>query len=224
MKYAIPGLSTLIAAILWIGERWLSQTFSQTLFNVPWGWLLVSTSALLVGVIYADALNKNSALRLIAKKITKIVNVENFVLAHKIEDGECWYEAVIHVRFLKRHKNVSCSVQVTQYVGITHAEYTLVASQEHIYNAEENLLKKFVVAKFPQRVSKEVSVGYPYWGSDSSHTWAGDGNHVITLKLSTGFRRQTEKFLISAIKNVGDGPEPVILFGDPCHDKYVQIC
>ncbi len=212
----------LISAIFWIGEQWLSQRFNQTLANVPWGWLLFSASTLLAGVVYADLSNENSSLRSTARKMTRIIEVENFVLAHRVEGGRRWYEAVIHSRFLKAHKNVNCSIQVTQYAGLKHAEKRFVIWRGNISNTEENLRKTFIVATFPQRVSQEHP-GNPYWGSEPNHTWAGDGNHVVTLRLSFLLRRQTEKFLISAIRDVGDGPEPVILLGGPRDDRFVQI-
>ena len=95
--------------------------------------------------------------------------------------------------------------------------------QEVIPNVDENLIQKIVVARFPVRMSKEVPVGYPFWGENKNHTWAGDGRHIIKLKLSSGFKHQSQKFLISAIKNVGAGPEPVILFGGPESQSYIQI-
>jgi hypothetical protein len=212
----------LISAIFWIGEQWLSQTFNQAFASAPWSWLLFSSSTLLIGVVYADVLNESSCLRATARKIARIIEVDGFVLAHRVEDGRCWYEAVIHSRFLKAHKKVNCSIQVTQFVGLKHAEKRFVTWQGHVSNTEENLRKMFVVATFPQRVSKEHP-GNPYWGSEPNQTWVGDGNHVVTLRLSTLFRRQTEKFLVSAIRDVGEGPEPVILFGGPRDDKFIQI-
>ena len=223
MKYTIPGISTLIALIFWIGEQWLSKIWGQKMEKVPWGWILICSFTLLLGIVYADALNDSSQLREWIKERGKIANVEHFVLASKVENKESWYEAVIHLRFLSKLKDVNCTIEVTQYVGLDHAQNSFVIRQEVIPNTEENLIKKLPVAKFPRRISKEVPVGYPYWGDDKNHTWTGDGRHIVTLKLSSGFKRQSQKFLISAIKNVGDGPEPVILFGGPESKSYMQI-
>lgn len=152
----------------------------------------------------------------------KIADAEHFVLASKTEVGKSWYEAVIHLRFLSKINNVNCTIEVTQYAGIEHAENSFVVSQQTIPLVENNLLLKLPVVTFPRRVSQKVAVGYPYWGSNENLTWAGDGRHVVTLKLSVGLRTQTEKFLISAIRNPGGGPEPVILFG-PDSESYVQV-
>jgi len=223
LKYTIPGISTLIALILWIVQQWLSKIFGQKMEKVPWGWILICSSTLLLGIVYADALNDSSQLREWIKERGKIANVEHFVLASKVENEESCYEAVIHLRFLSKLKDVSCTIEVTQYVGLEHAQNSFVIRQEVIPNTEENLIIKLPVAKFPRRVSKEVPVGYPYWGDDKNHTWAGDGRHIVTLKLSSGFKHQSQKFLISAIKNVGAGPEPVILFGGPESQSYMQV-
>jgi len=144
-------------------------------------------------------------------------------LANTIENEESRYEAVIHIRFLSKLKDVNCTVEVTQYVGLEHAQKSFVIRQEVIENVDKNLIMKIPVATFPIRVSKKTPVGYPYWGNDSNHTWAGDGRHIVKIKLSSSFKHQTHKFLISAIKNVGAGPEPVILFGGPESQSYIQI-
>lgn len=222
MRYAIPVPVLVLTIAAWMGEQWLSQTLSQTFATLPWGWFLLAVSAFLCGVVYAEVLNENSALRARLKNFGQIVEVENFALAHKSEDEKKWYEAIIHTRFLKSHRKVACTIQITQYAGINHAEKTFVIMQENISNVEANLYKKFVVARFPRRISK-LHPGNPYWGKDSTKTWAGNGNHIVKLKLRTILRKQTENFLISAIKDVGDGPEPVILFGAPRHNKYIQI-
>ena len=227
MKYTIPGISLLISFILWIGERWISQVFGlkieKIIAQVPWGWILICSLAVLFGFVYADFFNESSQLREWIKERNKIANVDRFILASKVENEKSRYEAVILLRFLSKLKNVSCTVEITQYVGIDHAQNSFVIRQDIIPNVDENLIMKIPVATFPVRVSKEAPVGYPYWGDDSNHTWAGDGRHIVTLKLSSGFKSQSQKFLISAIKNVGDGPEPVILFGGPETQSYMKI-
>ncbi len=178
---------------------------------------------MLLGIVYADAFNDSSQLRSWIKERSKIANVENFVLASKVENEKSWYEAIIHLRFLSKLKDVSCTIEVTQYAGIDHAKNSFVIRQEVIPYTEKNLIKEIRVVTFPRRVSKKVPVGYPYWGDNKNHTWAGDGQHIVTLTLSSGLRRQSQKFLISAIKDVGEGPEPVILFGGPESQSYMQI-
>jgi hypothetical protein len=222
VKYTVPGISTLIAFILWISEKWLSQSFTEELKQFPFSSILLVCLCILLGTIYADIFNENSSLRSAIRKLMKIASVEHFVLASKVENEESWHEAVVHIRFLSKISNVGCTIEVTQYVGLDHAQNSFVVSQQTIPLAENNLLLKLPVARFPKRVSKEIAVGYPYWGTDKNHTWAGDGRHIVTLKLSIGLRTQTEKFLISAIKNVGGGPEPVILFG-PDSESYVHV-
>jgi hypothetical protein len=179
--------------------------------------------AVLFGFVYADFFNENSQLREWIRERNKIANVDHFVLASKVENKESRYEAVIHLRFLSKLENVSCTVEITQYVGINYAQNSFVIRQEIIPNVDENLIMKISVSTFPIRVSKEVPVGYPYWGDDKNHTWAGDGRHIVTLKLSSGSKHQSQKFLISAIRSVGAGPEPVILFGGPESQSYIQI-
>jgi len=227
LKYTIPGISILISFIFWIGEKWVSQVFGEKtekiISKARWGWILICSLAVLFGFVYADFFNENSQLREWIKEQRRIANVERFVLAHRIENGKTWYEAVIHLRFLSKLKNVSCTVEVTKYVGIDHAQNSFVIKQEVIPNTEENLIKKISVAKFPVRISKKVPVGYPYWGDDKNLTWAGDGRHIVTLKLSSGLKSQSQKFLITAIKDVGAGPEPVILFGGPDTQSYLQV-
>ncbi len=223
MKYTIPGISTLIALIVWIGKKWLSKIFGQKMERLPWNWILICSIALLLGIVYADAFNDSSQLRSWITERSKIANIENFVLAGKGENEKSWYEAVIHLRFLSKLKDVSCTIEVTQYADLDHAKNSFVIRQEVIPNTERNLIKQIRVVTFPRRVSKKVPVGYPYWGDDKNQTWAGDGLHIVTLTLSSGLRQQSQKFLISAIKDVGDGPEPVILFGGPESQSYMQI-
>ena len=227
MKYTIPGISLLISFILCIGEKWISQVFGskieKIMKQVPWGWILICSLALFFGFVYADFFNESSQLREWIKERNKIANVDRFVLANTVENDKSRYEATIHLRFLSKMKDVNYTVEVTQYVGLKHAQRIFVIMQETIPNVDKHLLKKISVATFPIRISKETPVGYPYWGNDSSHTWAGDGRHIVTLKLSSGFKHQTKKFLISAIKDVGAGPEPVILFGGPESQRYIQI-
>ena len=67
MKYTIPGISLLISFILWIGERWISQVFGlkieKIIAQVPWGWILICSLAVLFGFVYADFFNESSQLR-----------------------------------------------------------------------------------------------------------------------------------------------------------------
>ena len=89
-----------------------------------------------------------------------------------------------------------------------------------IKNIEENLIIKLSVANFPNPLFNKKPVGNPYWGNDKNNLWAGDGRHIIELKLSSGLMKyQSNKFLISAIK----GQQPVVLFGDPESQSYIQI-
>lgn len=227
MKYTIPGISLLISFILWIGKQWISQVFGskieKIIAQISWGWILICSLAVLFGFVYADFFNESSQLREWIRERNKIANVDHFVLASTVENEESRYEAVMHIRFLSKLKNVNCTVEVTQYVGLDHAQNSFVIKQEIIPHVDENLIMKIPVATFPIRVSKETPVGYPYWGNDKNHSWAGDGRHIVTLKLSSGFKHQSQKFLISAIKNVGVGPEPVILFGGPESQSYIQV-
>ena len=222
MKYTIPGISVIIACLLYASEQWISQTFDQEIQKIPWGWVLIVVFAFFVGIIYADLLNSESQLRRWIRKKRQIAEIENFVLAHEVENSTAWYKAIIHLRFLGRMKNINYSVEITQYVG-HNAQNSFIIKREIIPSTDKNLFKKITVATYPQRLSKEMPVGYPYWGGDKNHTWAGDGNHIVTLTLNSKLRRQTHKFLISSIKDVGAGSEPVILFGAPKSQAYVNI-
>jgi len=191
--------------------------------RLPWNWILICSIALLLGIVYADAFNDSSQLRSWIKERSKIAIVENFVLASTVDNEKSWYEAVIHLRFLSKLKDVSCTIEVTQYAGLDHAKNSFVIRQEVIPYTEKNLIKEIRVVTFPRRIYIKVPVGYPYWGDNKNQTWAGDGQHIVTLTLSSGLRRQSQKFLISAIKDVGEGPEPVVLFGGPESQSYMQI-
>jgi len=227
LKYTIPGISILISFILWTGQKWVSQVFGQKIekiiAKIRWGWILICSLSVFLGFVYADFYNENSQLREWIREQNKIANVERFVLASKVNNKESWYEAVIHLRFLSKLDNVRCTIEVTQYVGIDHAQNSFIIKQEVIPNVDKNLILKLIVSTFPTRISKELPVGYPFWGENKNHTWAGDGRHIVKLNLSSGFKHQSQKFLISAIKNVGAGPEPVILFGGPESQSYLQI-
>lgn len=224
MKYTIPGVSTLVTLLLWVGERWFSQSFGQALSVIPWGWIFAVLVAFLIGNAYADLFNPNSGLRTYFGSKFKIYEIEHFVLAYKLEEGKAWYEAIISVRYLKSLKAVNCSLEITQFSGLPHAENTFLILIEKPEPVDTNLLKKYSVAKFPIRVSKEVPPGYPYWGDDQNKTWAGDGDHLVKFKAKSGFlRNQSSKFLIAAIKNVDAQPEPVLLFGGPNNQKLLKL-
>lgn len=224
MKYTIPGISVLLTFILWAGQKWISQIFGQKIENIfakiSWGWILICSLSLFLGFVYADFYNEKSQLREWINEQRKLANVDHFVLASKVENDESWYEAVIHLRFISKLKNVNCTIEVTQYVGIEHVQDTFVIKQEIIPSVDENLIVKIPVFSFPRRVSQKNPVGHPYWGEDKNNTWAGDGRHIVKLKLSAGFlKQQSHKFLIAAKK----GREPVILFGDPDDQSYIEI-
>jgi hypothetical protein len=223
LKYALPGISTFITIALWLSERWLEEEYSSRLENLPLGWLVVLTLALLLGVLYADIFNPNSPLRRAIAVRRKIADVQHFVLASKGNESSSWYEAVLHLSFSRVMANVDCTVQVTQYVGLPHAESSFVVLQQNFPRTEENLVRQLVVARFPKRIRNDTPVGYPSWGDQDAHTWAGDGNHIVTLKLSSGIRSQTERFVVTAIKNVGGDPEPVLLFGGPETQAFIQV-
>lgn len=123
LKYAVPGISTLLAAMAWIGEQWISQTFSKTFSTTPWGWLLLIVGSFLVGLVYADSINENSALREKMRDVSRIVDVDNFVLAHRITEDACWYEAIIHVHFLKKKKHAICTMKWMERIGLRLREY-----------------------------------------------------------------------------------------------------
>lgn len=221
MKYTIPGIPTLISFILWIFEKWLSKAFGPKMEKVPWGKILLLTFIFLSGIVYADLFNDNSQLREWIKERRKIANVEEFILAHKVNSEGSWYEAVIILRFLSRLENVSCTIEATKYVGLDHAQKSFVLKQEVISNTDENLIRKIPVAKFRDRESKIIPNGF--WEGDRNLTWAGDGKNIVTLKLSSGLRRQSNKFLIATTRDVGAGPEPVILLGGPDSQSYLQV-
>jgi hypothetical protein len=223
LKYALPGISTLIKIAFWLSERWLAEAYSSRLENLPLGWLVITTFALLFGVLYADIFNPNSQLRRAIAVRRKIANVQHFVLASKADESSSWYEAVLHLHFLRVMTNVNCTVQVTQHVGLRHAESSFVVLQQNFPRTEENLVRQLVVARFPKRMGNDTLTGYPSWGEKDAHTWAGDGNHIVTLKLNSGIRSQTERFAITAIKNVGGGLEPVLLFGGPETQAFIQV-
>jgi hypothetical protein len=223
LKYIISSLPTILSALVWIGDKWLTQHLGEDFGKIPWPWVFFVTLSFLVGVVVADILNKNSSMRSLLRNKTKIAKIDHFVLASKSKENELWYEAVLQFRFVRLFKNVNCSVQITQYVGLEHAENSFIIEQETITLAESNLSHKFVVATYPKQTDKKKAVGNPYWGEDKNHSWAGDGNHIVTLKLRSGVFTQTERFLITSIRSFSTGAEPVLLFGDSSSNEYMQI-
>jgi len=223
LKYTIPGIPLLLAILLRVGEQWFSQSYSKVLTEAPWGWIFAVSAAFLIGALYADLFNKDSGIRIWIKSQLKCYEVEHFVLAHNSVEGKAWYEAIISIRFTRPVKALDCSLEVTQYLGSPHAETSFVILMEKLGAVEANLLKKFSVATFPIRISKEVSPGYPYWGKDQNKKWAGDGDHLIKFRVKKGFISQSSNFLITAIKKVSAEPEPVLLFGGPNNQNYVNI-
>lgn len=215
MKYIVVGGSALVTFVLWLGEQWLSQRFGAVYGVIPWGWLCLIVAAFLSGAVYCDLLNHDSPLRSKFREMRRVVDVEGFVLAHNSTVTPWQYEAKLMLRFRKHRNFVKCVIEVAQYVGHPQVTRKFVVKTEQVTPVEPNLRKEFIVACFPERMSNDVPKKAPYWGDDKSMTWAGDGRHVVSLRVNGGlFRHQVEHFLISAIRNVSSsGPEPVILFG-----------
>ncbi len=219
MKYIILSLSVVVSALIWIGEQWLSQYLGNNFSNFPWKWVFFIVFAFALGFILSDFLNSNSAIRLKLKDIFKIAEIDHFVLASAAEK----YEARLKFHFKKFLKKAYCSIEITQYVGLEHAQRSFIIKQEVISSAEPNLEHIIIIASYPKQIDKSVAVGYPYWGEDKTKNWAGDGNHVVTLKLRSFLFTQTEKFLITSIRSFSTGAEPVLLFGDKSNCEYLQI-
>jgi len=223
LKYKIPGLASFISLALWLPQQWLTQFIGANYANFPWKWLFFISLFFLIGVIYSDLFNEHSNLKKWIKSKQRIFEVDHFVLASKVEGSESFYSANCCLNFLSRIKNVDVSFQITQYASTDHAVNKFVLFQDNFDLVEENLKKKYSVATFPRRVSNDVAVGYPYWGADKKHSWAGDGSHIVTIKAHSFLRSQTESFLITAIRNVGGGPEPVLVLGGEETSEFLTI-
>lgn len=223
MRYAIPGFSTLLLLLVWQGEQFLSQLFGESWPQIPWGLLLLLTAAVLVGMAYADFCMPTSDLRRWLRDEARLFEVNHTVLAHKSSEGNACYQVECSLRFTSSIKNVSISVKVDQYVHVENARTSFVILNEEIGEVVKDLHKNIVVARFPIRVSPDVHPGNPSWVGLTEKIWAGDGHHIVSITARSRFRRQEEKFLIAAIKDVGGGPEPVILLGGPDSRHYVQI-
>jgi hypothetical protein len=217
VKYIVVGGSALVTFALWLGEQWLSQRLGAVYGAIPWGWLCLLVLAFLCGAIYCDLVNRNSRLRSKLREMCRVVDVDGFVLAHNSNVTPWQYEAKLMLSFRRRTDAAKCVVEVTQYVGHPQGARTFVVKAEQVAPVEPNLRKDLIVACFPERMSNDVPQKSPYWGCDQSKTWAGDGRHLITLRIHGSlFRRQVEHFLIEAIRNVSSsGPEPVLVFGGP---------
>tara|TARA_R110002049_G_scaffold307135_1_gene506884 strand:+ start:1176 stop:1838 length:663 start_codon:yes stop_codon:yes gene_type:complete len=219
LKYILLIFSVAITALIWVGEQWLAQYMGENFSSFPWGWIFFVTLSFFFGFILSDILNDNSAIRLKLIKAFKIAEIDHFVLA---SDSDA-YEARLKFHFKRHFKNVRCSIKITQYVGVAHAQKDFITKQDVIKFAEPNLEHIIIVATYPKKIEKLVAATNPYWGEDRSKSWAGDGNHIVTLKLRAFIFTQTEKFLISTIRNFSTGPEPVLLFGDMPSNEYMQI-
>jgi hypothetical protein len=219
LKYIILIFSVIISALIWVGEQWLAQYMGENFSTFPWKWIFFITFAFFLGFLLSDILNSNSAIRVKLRKAFKIVEIDHFVFA----SGSEAYESRLKFHFKRHFKKVHCSIKITQYVGLEHAQRNFITKQDVINLAEPNLEHIIVVATYPKQIDKSVAAGYPYWGKDKSKSWAGDGNHIVTLKLRAFPFAQTEKFLIATIRQFSTGAEPVLLFGDKSNNEYLQI-
>ena len=202
-----------------MGEQWLAQYMGTNFSSFPWKWIFFVTLSFFLGFILSDMLNSNSAIRLKLRKAFKIAEIDYFVLAN----GAAAYEARLKFHFKKHFKKVHCSIEISQYVGLKHAQTNFITKQDEVISAEPNLEHTIIVATYPQQIDKAVAVDYPYWGERKEKSWAGDGNHIVTLKLRTFLFSQTEKFLIASIRSFSTGAEPVLVFGDKSTSEYIQI-
>ncbi|ALO36185.1 hypothetical protein CMT41_16695 [Colwellia sp. MT41] len=223
MKYKIPGYPAMLALVLWFGQQWIIDDINTKYIEFPWRYLFLALLIFMLGVAYADLLSKYSKLGSWIRTKRRIFDVDHFVLASSVTEEKPYLKATCALKFIKSIKNVKVSVQITSHVTVEHAKDSFILFQDEIGTAEPNLTKKYVFATFPRQYSKSVGAGYPYWGEDQSRQWAGDGTHVITLKARSFLRYQEEHFLMSAIRNPGGGPEPVLLFGGSESKKYMEV-
>ncbi len=213
MKYKIPGISLIFTFSVWLWQQWLVDLVNTERVDFPWFWLFLVSLFFVAGVAYSDIFNDHSRLKKWINSKRKIFSIDHFVLASVVEEQKSYLKATCCINFLCRMENVHITAHITQYASLSDSMSKFVLFQDKFEITEQNLNKKYVFATFPRQVSKEVAVGYPYWGENTEKSWAGDGMHVVTLKARTFWRSQTEHFLISAIRNPGNGPEPVLLFG-----------
>lgn len=223
MKYKIPGISLFLTFCFWLWQQWLVDFVNTERVDFPWFWLFLIVLFFVTGIVYSDIFNEQSKLKKWINEKRRIFSVDHFVLASVVEGDKPFLKATCGVKFISQLNNVHISAQVTQYASTDHAINKFVLFQDKVEIAELNLNNKYVFATFPRQYSKSIAAGYPYWGEDEAHSWAGDGTHVVTLKARSFWRSQTEHFLISAIRNPGNGPEPVLLFGDEESKKYLGI-
>jgi len=215
-KYTVPGIATLLTLSLWLGEQWLSQRFGTAFATIQWGWLCALSTSFLFGALYTEACHSNSRLRSKLRTWYRIADIEGFVLAQQTSPSESWYEAKILLRFCGRRKQAKCVVTVTQYANHPQVSRKFVVLQEQVAPVERDLRKQLVVASFPERVSKAIPPRSPYWGNNESLTWAGDGQHIVTVGIKSGILpQQVEQFLIAAPRRPSaSSPEPVVLLGN----------
>lgn len=224
MKYKIiPGIGVIISLALWLGQQWITDDINSTYADFPWVWIFALFVTFILGVVYSDLLSDGSRLQLWWRERRRIFRVTHFSPASTVKDHNSFIKPTCGISFTKRIKNVQITVQITQSVNIEHAKESFVLLQETVGMVEPNLRKEFVFATYPKSNIGTASVGYPYWGEDENKQWAGDGNHVITLRAKSLFRFQEEHFLIAKIRNPGGGPEPVLLFGDEGSKRYMEI-
>ena len=219
MKYKLPGLASIIGLVLWLPQQWLTQYLGDNYANFPWKWLFFISLSFLVGIIYSDLFNENSNIKKWIKAKQRIFDVDHFVLASKVEGVESFYSANCCLNFISRIKNVDISFQITQYASTEHAINKFILFQDNLSLVEENLKRKYSVATFPRYLSNGVPVSQPYWGTDKSRIWAGDGKHIVTIKAHSFLRSQTEHFLITSIKS----SEPVLLLGGDETTDFITI-
>ncbi|AXN30212.1 hypothetical protein [Vibrio coralliilyticus] len=223
MKYKIPGVTLFITFSFWLWQQWLVDLVNTERVDFPWFWLFMLSLAFLVGIFYSDLFNEHSRLKKWLDAKRRIFSVDHFVLASNVSDGELALKATCGINFLSRMNNVHITIQVTQYISTDHAKSQFVILQDKLELTDKNLAKKYVFATFPKQTSKGKAVGYPYWGESNDKSWAGDGMHVVTLTARSFYKTQKEHFLISAIRNPGNGPEPVLLFGGEETKSFIEI-
>ncbi|MBC7002757.1 hypothetical protein BIZ37_09335 [Photobacterium sp. BZF1] len=223
MKYKIPGITLFVTLSSWLCQQLLVDFVNTEWVDFPWFWLFLLSLFFVVGVVYSDLFNEQSRLKKWIDEKRRIFTVDHFVLASFVPNEEASLKATCGINFLSRMTNVHITIQVAQYVSTEHAKSKFVLFQDKLDLTDQNLTKKYIFATFPKRASQGVAIGYPYWGEDPDKSWAGDGMHVVTLTARSSYRVQKEHFLISAIRNPGGGPEPVLLFGGEETKGFLEI-